>query len=485
MEHTETTSDAIDNSESSAIDRWCLVGAVLLSGFFLATSIYIACHRLFWYDEVFTTYTARMPDWKTIWAALVHENLDPTPLGFFAVVRASDKLFGPGEIGIRLPSALAMTAGMWLVYDCARRLTDRLYGLVAMAVLTCSYLTFYGYEGRGYALYFMFAAAILWAWMGKRSAILLGCLFYFGMLIHYYLALCLVPFALEEALRWRPWRLPSSRFIASALGAVAGLATLLPQAIASRTVHGDTWWAAPQLREVASVYTVFFPAGLFLLGVIALWIVFADRRGPEPVRPVTEAERTAWSSVTIPVVGWIAAVLVTHAFLHRYFIGVLPGIAVGFSCMLWRRFASLRRVGVGVLVVLAGYGVVNQAKVAANWDKINEHGPSHERTQALLAMEEEFRNRGLRYIVFDEDDYRCIEVQYYSKHPERYAWWQKEKPRPTQYYHLPIWTLEDIKNHAKEVVLLNLAPQRLETLQRAGLHPTIWEFNDFFFTVLD
>src|SRR5260370_31163945 len=48
-----------------------------------------------------------------------------------------------------------------------------LHGLIAMAVLTCSYLTYYGYEGRSYGLFFLFAAAALWAWIGKRSTIVL------------------------------------------------------------------------------------------------------------------------------------------------------------------------------------------------------------------------------------------------------------------------------------------------------------------------
>ncbi|MCU1238341.1 MAG: hypothetical protein JWP63_6308 [Candidatus Solibacter sp.] len=470
---------------STTIDRWSFAGAILLSGFFLATSIYIASHRLFWYDEVFTTFTARMRDWRTIWAALVHENADPTPFGFFAFVRTSDQLFGPGEIGIRLPSVLAMTAGMWLVYDCVRRLTSALYGLIAMAILTCSYVTFYGYEGRCYALYFMFAAAVLWAWTGKRPAIVIGALFFVGMLIHYYLALCLLPFVAEEALNWRPWRMPSGRLIAAGIGAISGLAALLPQVFASRSVHGDKWWAAPRLREVASVYTDFFPAGLFLLAVIVLWLVLTDRYATTPVRPVSDAERTAWFSLAIPIAGWVGAVLVTHAFLHRYFIGVLPGIAVGFACMLWRRYGSVPRIGVGIALIIAGYGVANQATAVAHWNKINENGPTHERTRDILAMEDQFQARGYRYLVFDDQDNRCIEVQYYSKHPERYAWWKKAKATPSQYYHIPFWTLDDVKSHAKEVVLVDVAPERLETLQRAGLHPRLWEFNDFFFTFLE
>ena len=155
---------AASKPSAATLNRWSFAGTLLLAAYFLVTSIYISGHRLFWYDEVFTTLTTRMPDWHTIWRALVEDNSDPSPLGFFVVARTFDKLFGPSEIGIRLPSALAMVAGMLLTYDCARRLTDRLHGLIAMAVLTCSYLTYYGYEGRCYALLFLFAAAALWAW---------------------------------------------------------------------------------------------------------------------------------------------------------------------------------------------------------------------------------------------------------------------------------------------------------------------------------
>jgi 4-amino-4-deoxy-L-arabinose transferase-like glycosyltransferase len=211
-----------------------------------------------------------MPDWHTIWRALVDANADPTPFGFFVVARVFDKLFGPAEIGIRLPSALAMIGGMWFTYDCARRLTNRLHGLIAMALLTCTFLPYYGYEGRCYALFFLFASAVLWTWTGRRSAILLGALFFFGTLIHYYLVLCLIPFAAEELWQSRPWRWPSARLISGGIGACAGIAALYPQIVSSKHAHGETWWAAPKIRDIASVFTDIFPAGLLLLAVVTI-----------------------------------------------------------------------------------------------------------------------------------------------------------------------------------------------------------------------
>jgi hypothetical protein len=479
-----TQSPAIGRPSSSKHERWYSIAAGLLAAYFLATSIFIACHRLFWYDEVFTTLTTRMPDWHTIWRALVEDNSDPSTFGFFAVARLFDRLLGPAEIGIRLPSALAMTVGMLLTYDCARRLTNRLHGLIAMAVLSCSFVTYYGYEGRSYAMFFMLASAALWAWIGGRGALFTTLLFCAGTMIHCYFALCVVPFVLDEAWNWRARRRPSNRIIGAFSGVCVGLLCLAPQLLASRGVHGKTWWAIPKIRAVGAMFTEFFPAGLLLLALTAVWIACSGRQEAEEIPPVSPGERTAWLFVTIPFAGFVVALLVTHAFLHRYFIGVLPGIAVGFACVIWRCCSNPLRTPVGILVLLAGYGIANQAIAVAHWDKINQYGPSHERTRDLMALEDQLRAKGAHYIVFDGWDLRYLEVRYYSKHPERYAYWMPTKVPPSRYYPTQVWDLEDIKRHAAETVLLDVTSYRMRILQEAGIHFRVWEADDFLFTFL-
>lgn len=51
---------------------WTFVAAALLAAFYLATSISIAAHRLFWFDELFTVHIARLPGVTTIFTALGH-----------------------------------------------------------------------------------------------------------------------------------------------------------------------------------------------------------------------------------------------------------------------------------------------------------------------------------------------------------------------------------------------------------------------------
>src|SRR5271157_1177238 len=153
-------------------DKWTILVAALLAVFYFATSIYIAAHRLFWFDELFTVRIAQLPTWTTIWTALSHA-ADSLPPFYYMLVRVFGQLFGGNEVVARLPSALAMVAGLLLTFDCARRLTDGLHGLIALSVLTCTFLPYYGYEARSYAIYFMFAALGLWLWTkpasGKRS----------------------------------------------------------------------------------------------------------------------------------------------------------------------------------------------------------------------------------------------------------------------------------------------------------------------------
>lgn len=465
---------ATGNPLSAAADRWSFRCALLLAAYFLVTNIYISGHRLFWYDEVFTTLTTRMPDWHTIWKALVEDNSDPSPFGYFVVARIFDRLFGPSEIGIRLPSALAVAAGMFLTYDCTRRVTDRLHGLIAMAVLTCSYLTHYGYEGRSYALYFLFAAATLWAYIGKRRAVLLAALFFCGVMIHYYLVLCLLPFAAEEAVNWRPWRRPSARIIGGVLGALAGLAVLLPQILRSRRI-GTAWWAQPSAGRFPFVFNDFFPAGLFLLAVATLWVVLNERPETVAVRPLSSAERTGWFALTMPIAGFVLAKLITHAFFNRYFIGLLPGVAVGFSCLLWRRYPDVPRIPVGIVLLLAGYGVATQTLSAVRAGEIETFGPTQQRTRAILAAEDELWSSGKHYIVTSEGDGLFLSARYYSKHPERYAWWLYSSPVPpvSGHYPMQIWTVDEVKRHAHEAVFVDLATDSLEVLQRSGIHTVV------------
>src|SRR5271165_959040 len=291
-----------------AAEKWAILAAALLAVFYFATSVQIAAHRLFWFDEFFTVRIAQLPTWTMIWTALSHA-ADSLPPSYYMLVRAFTSLFGTSEVVARMPSTLAMIAGLLLTFDCARRLTDGLHGLIAMSVLTCSFLPYYGYEARSYAIYFMFAALAFWIWTGTRAdgrwpAIFFGVVFFLGVTIHYYFVLCLVPYALWEILRWRPWRPPSPKLIAGVAAVVISVALLYPMAKFFAREFSKSFWARPSLSLLEGVFSRLFPLGFFLLPLIVIWIVVVGARNKIPstvLIPMESAESLGWLFLCIPL----------------------------------------------------------------------------------------------------------------------------------------------------------------------------------------
>ena len=468
----QSTAIVVQAAEKPLYERFAPAGAWLLATFFLVTSIYISRHRLFWYDEVFTTLTARLPNFRTIWDALVRDNYDPTPFGYFVVVRGFDRLFGPGEIGIRLPSALAVAAGMLVTYACARRISDALHGLIAMAALACTLLPFYGYEGRSYGIYFFLSALALWAWITERHPVFFFVLFFCGVTIHYYFLLCLVPFAAEELNRWRPWDKPCARLIAGGLGALAGIAVLSPQVLASGHI-GSSWWAPPSFASFTTAFSDLAPHGLFLLSIVLLWTVLIDRRRSPVVESMSPAERTAWLSLLIPVAGFVLALLVTHAFLSRYLIGTLPGVAVATASLVSRRFRGAPQASIGILLLLAGYGIYTQLKTVRHAGVIQSFGPQQERTRAILGLEDQLWMDGKRFIAMQPTDLLFLEARYYSHHPERYVLLVQPSFVGAQHYPMLSWTPAETKQHAHETAFVSLPRTLLQDMQQSGFRSVV------------
>ena len=118
------------------------------------------------------------------------------------VVRLFGHLPIAREVSARLPSALAMVIGMLITFDCARRLSDGVHGLIAFCLLACSVLPHYGFEARPYAAFFMFVSMALWLWIhgsdSKSSAVLFGIVIFLAVGFHYYAVLCLVPYFVWE-----------------------------------------------------------------------------------------------------------------------------------------------------------------------------------------------------------------------------------------------------------------------------------------------
>jgi hypothetical protein len=477
-----------DSHLPNSVDKRTLLVAASLAAFYFASSIYIASHRLFWFDEFFTVRISQLPTWTMIWTALSHA-ADSLPPFYYMLVRAFGTLFGGSEVIARMPSALAMVAGLLLTFDCARRLSDGLHGLIALSVLTCSFLPYYGYEARSYAIYFMFAALGLWVWTrtasDMRAPIFFGIALLLGVTMHYYAVMCLVPYALWEILRWKPRQRPSAKLIAGAVGVAVPAALLSPLIFSFSRKFSSGFWNRPSMAELRAIFPQLFPDALLLLVLIAVWIVLSGTdEQDEVVKPMNAGESIGWLFLCIPLAGFVLAELGTNAFYSRYFICVLPGVAVAFSCLLWRRFGKNYRVPLGIFLLLATWGVWKQMAVVQHPETVEATG-----IREFLRLESSLRGEGKRYMVFSPP-LVFSEAQYYSSHPDdcilllppdfqQQADALQSSPDPylhqrlllnlSQFYPLQFWRLYNLKAYAQEVALIEPSQDVLDALQRSGL----------------
>jgi Dolichyl-phosphate-mannose-protein mannosyltransferase len=471
-------SSSADKQQTGRAGVWSFVAAGLLAAIYLLIIIVIASHRRFWYDEVFTVTISRLP-FATIWKALAHA-AETQPPTYFMLVRIFERLPIRPEVATRLPSALSLIVGMLLAFDCSRRLTDDLHGLLTFAVLTCSILPYYGYEARPYALYFMFASLGLWIWLHSRSRlspVWFGATIFLAVTVHYYAVFCLVPYTAWEIFNWKGERAPSRKLIAGCLGVLCGALLFSKQLLAIREFSGRFWGRA-ELSHLASIFNDFFPYGLFPLVAIMIWVALvAPREQGAPASAMQPSEQLGWFFGLIPMAGYIVALFVTKGFFNRYFISLLPGIAIAFSCLLWRQFRSTPRISIAVLLLFATLGLGIQLTLVRYPDLVRPPAPAGsepDKVNAMLLLDEKIAKQ---YIVFPASDLVGVEARYYSKHPERFVF--LVGPRVTdgntlglmnlgRYSPMHFWSFDDLTAHARETVLVHPSRYAVAALQRAG-----------------
>lgn len=468
---------------------WSWFVAAALAAFYLAASLYISSHRLLWFDEVFTVHMARLPNWRTLIVALRH-GVDSLPPPYYMVVGSFGKVIGHSELAVRLPSTLAMVATLLIVFDCARRLTDGLHGLIALA-LASGPLAGEGFEARSYAIYIMFAALALWVWVwgeqaGKKSALLFGTVLCLAVCFHYYAALLLVPFVLHELLSWKPWQRPSTRLMAGAIGIVLPALLFFPLIMSFSRQFSRGFWSRPSFSQLINSYSEIFEGGLLFLALIALWMVLVDRKpGMVAIPAMPSGEVVGWLFLAIPLAGFFVAEIKTNAFAVRYFLAIVPGVAVAFASCVWRQFRNVPLVSAGVFLLFASWGVAKEFHTVRHPESVETPG-----TRQMLAMEDTLNSDGTHFIVFS-DAFHFLEVEYYSKHPEQCALLlpddfnqqassRRSTPDPymhqrvelllSKYYPLTIWRTDVLRANTQRAILIDPTPEALDTIKRAGLH---------------
>src|SRR5208282_3119940 len=181
-----------------------LVASSLLAGFLLI-AIGVAAHKLFWYDELITIFTATLPTTGDL-LRFYSNGLDTTSPVASLFARAGLLLPLPPELAARVPFMLAFLCIGLGLYGFIRRRYSAGYALAALAFpLVLPTLCYYMTEARAYALMLGCVSLAMYFWQsaadGKaRPWSILGLWLALTLAIaaHFFAVFLFVPFAAAQ-----------------------------------------------------------------------------------------------------------------------------------------------------------------------------------------------------------------------------------------------------------------------------------------------
>jgi hypothetical protein len=319
---------------------------VVASLVFFGFTIYYAIHRAFWYDEIFTFYVASLPDPATIWRSLLG-GMDFHPPLDYLIRHYSMLLFGHSELGARLPSIVAFYGAFLCVFFYGRAAHSTLAGVIASTLLL-SAPAMYAVEGRGYAFMIAFgtAAMLLWRRLSRDDRapvwmwVALGACLTGSVWTHYYGLLTIAAFCIAGLVNWIERRRVPVKLLVT--GIVTGIAIIpvAPFALGARS-YAAKFWALPDpfpleaFREALGSKLYLPAVETFVLVALCSLLLgrtrpvrwFLPRGSAQPGFSASEIALLAAVQFE-PVMQWVLARFVTHAFTWHYTIVSLGAASV-------------------------------------------------------------------------------------------------------------------------------------------------------------
>jgi hypothetical protein len=310
---------------------------------------FVHAQQKLWYDEIYSYYMGLLPDLRSVVAALAAGG-DLNPILFQLATRTSLSLFGAGEWAARVPAILGFPILALCLYRFVKKRLGWEYGLVALTIPAVTGAFRYAWEARPYGMVMAFTGIALVCWQEATSrrdrrrwlaglTVAVAC----ALLSHAWAVLLVAALGLTELARaWQrraaDWALWGCLALAST--AVAGVLPLLKLA---RSVVFGTPLFQPSWRYIPNTYEMLVGPALWpLLGAIVLagfWFGGVRARN-ELGRPDKPPQANglphfdpheiglSLAFLAVPVLAVIAAMVAGTAFMNRYGLLGVVGIAL-------------------------------------------------------------------------------------------------------------------------------------------------------------
>ena len=324
--------------EAFAASPWLVVSCFTL--LYLAPTMYIAAHKLFWDDEFFTLYLSMTPSLHELLRALA-TGADQHPPVFYLVTHAAAALFGTTPISVRLPAIL----GFWLasvsLYAITRKFLAPVWGLVAILLPLTSGAYYYASEARGYGMMLGFSCLAILAWINasheyrRRLYIpVLAASLAFAICGHYYAVLTCAVLGCGELVRTAVRRkIDVPIWIALCLSGLP-LLVFFP-IIHSAHGYSDHFWALPVWSDLLSYYPDLLGHTFdVLMGSIGVAVLVRAMLEPDSREEWKGPALSPWAAVAfvlmaaLPLPTMILAKFATHGYTPRYALVAIAGVSL-------------------------------------------------------------------------------------------------------------------------------------------------------------
>ena len=311
--------------------RAAIAGLVAL---YFAATLSIAVTKPLRLDEIGTIGIATIPTLSQFFAFFA-AGQEPHPPLSHLLIRLSCSLFGPNELGSRLPSVLASFGAIIAIYFFLRHrlsIGSALFGAAIVAIGPAFYAT----EGRGYALLVCCTASACLAWQRRSNLALFACLA-LAVSTHYYAVFLFPVFFVATFLRDSTSK--KSTYAALILGTTP-LLLYTPWVLTAFRTSLTSWQHNTQNLRQPSAEN----AGMFLLDasvrlicplllLLGAWISYRRAGANRPSGFSTAELALAGGLVLLPIELFALSRFSTGAFFARYAIAWNVGLAIlGAAC---------------------------------------------------------------------------------------------------------------------------------------------------------
>jgi hypothetical protein len=320
---------------------------------------------MFWFDELLTFYLAALPNFSTLWRALMAHAEAGSPV-FDVVTKLSGHMFGWTTVGLRVPAMVGYLTMMLCVYFIVRRYAGPLYAAIGALSGFLTLAPFYSVEARPYGLLLGLSSLAVVCW--QQASKQFRWLAIFGLFLslaaaislQYYAVLSIASIGLGELVHARRSRRIDWPVWGALVFAATPLFLFLPL-IRANTILAHGGDAPATLSSSAYKAELFYlpsngalwAAFVLVAGICIL--VFGRREAEQPatfeVPPVHEL--VAWAVLLLALVEvFIAGRLVTGVFRSRYGIVTIIGFSILLPLCLRRLFRGSRAAALAELLVL-------------------------------------------------------------------------------------------------------------------------------------